>query len=127
MKIFHFKKSIFLGLALFYNFTLIQANVKNPSFEKDKISGERQIVQKLSNWEITSGNVELITSKVFPSAEGNLVLDLNGDQPGSIKQTIKGLNKGVNYVFKLPMQIRSQEPAGPKVWQPLTYSSMEKR
>jgi hypothetical protein len=100
MKITLFKKSTLLGLALLFNFLLVQANIKNPSFEKAKISGERQVVQKLSNWEITNGNVELITGKVFPSAEGNLVLDLNGDQPGSIKQTIKGLNKGANYTFK---------------------------
>jgi type 1 glutamine amidotransferase len=100
MKITQLKKSLLLGIVLLYNLTSTQANIKNPSFEKDKINSERQIVQKLGNWEITSGNVELITSKVFPSADGGQVLDLNGDQPGSIIQTIKGLDKSANYTLK---------------------------
>lgn len=100
MKITPLQKPILLGLALLYNLTFVLADVKNPSFEKDKIAGEKQIVQKLSNWEIISGNVELITSNVFSAAKGNQVLDLNGDQPGSIKQTIKGLKKDTNYTLK---------------------------
>lgn len=91
---------MFIGIALLYNLTFAQAQIKNASFEKDEISGDRQIIQKLGNWEITKGNLELITSKVFSASDRGQVLDLNGDQPGGIKQTIKGLKKNTDYTLK---------------------------
>ena len=79
---------------------LLQAQVKNASFERDIIKVERQIVKRLKAWKVSSGNVELITSKIFPAAQGQQVLDLNGDQAGSIIQTIKGLQKNSDYTLK---------------------------
>lgn len=79
---------------------LVQAQIKNASFEGNKIKAEKQIVKRLKAWKVKSGNVELITNEVFPAAQGKQVLDLNGDQAGSIAQTIKGLKKNSNYTLK---------------------------
>lgn len=94
------KKSVFTILILCYNVIIGQSQLKNASFEKDIIAVERQIVNKLKSWKVTSGNVELIRNKVFAASQGNQVLDLNGNQPGSIKQTIKGLKKNTDYTLK---------------------------
>lgn len=100
MNSYLFKKVVIIVLIFFCNVIIVKAQVKNASFEKNNVTSERQIVKKLKGWKIISGNVELITSTVFPASEGNQVLDLNGNQPGSIKQTIKGLKKNSDYTLK---------------------------
>ena len=95
-----YKKFVIIASILCCNVLTIKAQLKNASFEKDQVTGERQIVNKLRGWTISSGNVELITSKVFSAVEGNQVLDLNGNQAGSIVQTIKGLEKSADYTLK---------------------------
>ena len=100
MKNNFYKKFVIIASILCCNVLTIKAQLKNASFEKDQVTGERQIVNKLRGWTISSGNVELITSKVFSAVEGNQVLDLNGNQAGSIVQTIKGLEKSADYTLK---------------------------
>ncbi|MCK0157292.1 ThuA domain-containing protein [Cellulophaga sp. F20128] len=95
-----FKKLFLIALFLCCNILVLQAQIKNASFEKDKVTGENEVVKKLNGWTITRGNVELITNNVFSAVEGNQVLDLNGSEPGSIKQTIKGLQKSTDYTLK---------------------------
>jgi len=94
------KMIVAVMLVLLCKVTILNAQIKNFSFENDKIDSERQIINKLNGWKVIEGNVELITSQVFPAVEGNQVLDLNGDQPGSISQTIKGLKKNSDYTLK---------------------------
>lgn len=93
----HFLSSIFFCLA---SIIFSQAQIKNASFEKDNITVERQVVKRVNGWKVSSGNVELITNEIFPAAQGKQVLDLNGDQAGSIMQTIKGLKKNSDYTLK---------------------------
>lgn len=95
----YLKKNVLVLLAVAHS-ALLNAQVVNPSFEEDKITDSSKVVQKLKGWKVVSGNVELITDKVFAASEGNQVLGLNGDQPGSIKQTIKGLKKNFDYTLK---------------------------
>ena len=89
-----------MTLILAGNYLMLQAQLKNASFEDQQVQGERLVVNKLKGWNIGSGNVEVVTSEVFPVPHGNQALDLNGDQPGSIVQTIKGLNKNSDYTLK---------------------------
>ncbi len=100
MIVIYYKKLIVFNLILLCNIALMQAQIKNASFEKKTIDTERQIVKKLNGWKISKGNVELISSTVFSAAKGKQVLDLNGDQPGAIRQTIKGLKKHCFYTLK---------------------------
>lgn len=100
MNSYSFKRFVIIVLIFFCNVITASAQIKNASFEKNSVTGERQILKKLKGWSISSGNVELITSKVFSAVKGNQVLDLNGNQPGSIKQTIKGLKKSTDYTLK---------------------------
>ncbi len=100
MKTICYKKLIVLNLILLSNTIFTQAQIKNASFEKKVIKSERQIVKKLNGWKVSRGNVELITGSVFSAANGNQVLDLNGNQPGAIQQTIKGLKKNSDYTLK---------------------------
>ena len=93
-------RRILMTLILCSNILMLQAQLKNASFEDQQIQGERMVVNKLKGWKIGSGNVEVITSKVFQVPHGNQVLDLNGDQPGSIVQSIKGLKKSGDYTLK---------------------------
>ena len=79
---------------------MLKAQIKNASFEENKVSGERQIVKKLKGWSVASCSVELITTHVFSAAEGNQVLDLNGNEPGRIGQTVKGLKRNTDYTLK---------------------------
>lgn len=82
------------------NGAFLNAQITNPSFEKNKVVDSSKIVQKLKGWKVTKGNVELITNHVFAAADGNQTLDLNGDRPGAIKQTVKGLKKNREYTLK---------------------------
>ena len=100
MKNNFYKKFIIIASILCCNASIVKAQIKNASFEKDQITGTSEIVKKLKGWNISSGNVEIITSNVFSAVEGNQVLDLNGNQPGSIEQTIKGLEKSADYTLK---------------------------
>lgn len=93
-------KIFFLSLLIMASGTQLRTQVVNPSFEKDKVVDSSKIVQKLKGWKVTKGNVELISDKVFAASAGNQTLDLNGDQPGAIKQTIKGLKKNREYTLK---------------------------
>ena len=87
-------------ILIFANSNLLNAQIKNPSFESNKILNTSKKLQKLKGWKITKGNIKLISQNVFAAANGNQVLDLNGDQPGAIKQTIKGLKKNTAYTLK---------------------------
>ncbi len=89
-----------LFILLLLNSLLPPTQVRNASFEMDVVAGQSQIVSKLSGWQVTTGNVEIITNKVFAASEGAKVLDLNGDQPGGIQQTLKGLKKNTDYTLK---------------------------
>ena len=100
MKYYFYKKFVIIVSILCYNVIIVKAQIKNPSFENYPIAGERQIVKKLKGWTISNGNVELIASNVFSAVDGNQVLDLNGDQPGHILQTIRGLQKSTDYTLK---------------------------
>ena len=91
----------------------LQAQVKNASFENNDIDAERQIVKRLKAWKISSGNVELITNAVFPAVRGKQVLDLNGDQAGSIMQTIKGLKKNSDYTLKFEYADQKERKRNP--------------
>lgn len=87
-------------LLLMTTVVLLPAQVNNPSFEKDKISSDSKVVQQLSGWQITKGNVEIVSRNKFAASDGGQSLDLNGDRPGGIKQTIKGLKKNTDYTLK---------------------------
>lgn len=100
MNSYSFKRFVIIVLIFFCNVITANAQIKNASFEKNNIKGERQIVKKLKGWIVNTGNVELITKNVFPTVEGNQVLDLNGSQPGSIRQTLIGLKKSTDYTLK---------------------------
>ena len=100
MKNYFFKKFVITASILCFSIISVEAQIKNPSFEKDQIAGESLVVNKLKDWTIGTGNVELITSNVFSAVEGNQVLDLNGNQPGRIAQTVKGLEKSTDYTLK---------------------------
>lgn len=74
---------------------------QNASFEAGASTTGRTVVSTLSGWEITQGNVELITDQVFNAADGRFSLDLNGDQPGAIRQTLNGLKPNHDYTLQL--------------------------
>jgi len=95
-----YKQIYFFLLLSIMQIGCLNAQIKNSSFEQDKTADSSKVVQKLKGWKITKGNVELITQNVFVAANGNQVLDLNGDQPGSIQQIIKGLKKNTYYTLK---------------------------
>jgi len=99
MKKNNFNNNIII-LFFLINGALLNAQIKNASFEDDKGIVENKVLQKLKSWKVTKGNVELITSSVYTAANGNQVLDLNGDEPGAIQQTIKGLKKNTDYTLK---------------------------
>lgn len=84
----------------FASVVLLSAQIENASFENNISQVERQVVKNLNGWEIIGGNVELISTDVFQAADGNFVLDLNGDQPGSIKQVVSGLKRDHHYHLK---------------------------
>ncbi|NND32851.1 MAG: hypothetical protein HKN76_09690, partial [Saprospiraceae bacterium] len=94
------RRYLLMILILCSNAVALLAQIENASFESEAIDGERQIVTKLDGWEITKGNIEIISSSVFAAVEGKQVLDLNGDQPGSIKQTVRGLENNEDYTLK---------------------------
>lgn len=75
-----------------------QGTISNASFEQSTNEG---ITTNLTGWEVVSGNVELLASPDLSPAHGNYVLDLNGDQPGAIRQTITGLKPSHDYTLRL--------------------------
>lgn len=83
---------------------------QNASFEAGASTTDRTVVSTLSGWEITQGNVELIARSVFEAAQGNYALDLNGDQPGAIRQTVDGLKP--NHPYTLRMAYADQPERG---------------
>ncbi len=100
MNIFCHKNINTLFFFLACNVIFGQNLLKNGAFENKKIKSESKIVKKLNGWKVTNGNVEFISNTIFSSTDKNLVLDLNGNQPGAISQTIKGLKKNSNYTLK---------------------------
>jgi quinoprotein glucose dehydrogenase len=75
--------------------------ITNPSFEAEPRIAARSITSSLAGWEVTNGNVELIARGELASASGNYVLDLNGDRPGAIRQTVGGLKPDHAYTLRL--------------------------
>ena len=75
--------------------------LKNASFESNPQAHARTVTSTLPDWEVTSGNVKLHASSALPSADGHYSLDLNGDRPGAIRQTITDLKPGSDYTLRL--------------------------
>ncbi|MDB4575704.1 PKD domain-containing protein [bacterium] len=64
---------------------------ENGSFELDVLPGSNLVTNELTSWSVTSGNVELLSNSVYAAPEGSQTLDLNGTQPGSIRQFAIGM------------------------------------
>ncbi|GAB5561280.1 MAG: hypothetical protein SynsKO_29270 [Synoicihabitans sp.] len=73
----------------------------NASFEQPIDGSPGGITTPLTGWEVVSGNVEVIAAPAVTPAHGNHVLDLNGDRPGTIRQTIAGLKPDADYTLRL--------------------------
>jgi hypothetical protein len=86
------------------------ASISNGSFELDPIGGSRLVTSTLTDWLVTTGNVELLDSSVFLPPAGNQSLDLNGDQTGSIEQVVTGLNPNSLYTLYVSYADQSGAP-----------------
>lgn len=92
-------KRFLVCFVLFSVVSALTADLKNASFEDDIVES-RAVVSKLSGWKILAGNVELHRSETLSTVSGAQVLDLNGDQPGAIEQTVQGLKPNADYNLK---------------------------
>ena len=107
---------LFLGLA----FSLAAgsagaATVQNGGFESPgTFSGSFQTINagsaSLTGWSIDSGSIDLINT-YWQSGSGNYSLDLNGNAPASISQTITDLTIGQQY--RLSFLLAGNPDGGP--------------
>jgi type 1 glutamine amidotransferase len=93
----------FAVLAALTVLPIFAAPVQNASFEHDILTG----------WQVTQGNVERIAADDVKAAEGQYALDLNGDQPGAIAQTVRGLKPHHDYTLRFAyadQKVRANQP-----------------
>jgi hypothetical protein len=74
------------------------SGIGNGSFELDTVAA-KLVTTSLTDWSVTSGNVELLPASVYVPPLGNQSLDLNGTQPGTIRQVVTGLNPNALYTL----------------------------
>ncbi|MDB4327486.1 DUF642 domain-containing protein, partial [bacterium] len=86
-----------------WNITNAGINLLNGGFESPIVTNNGGKYQYYSGAEIPSwqidGNVDLITSLIWPAPEGNQQLDLNGTAPGSITQSVTNLVANGSYIL----------------------------
>jgi hypothetical protein len=70
--------------------------IANGGFDQTSPSGSYQTVSSLPGWTV-SGDIDLIGS-YWSSQAGGRSIDLNGNGPGGISQTITGLTPGTTYI-----------------------------
>lgn len=68
--------------------------------------------QTFGGWTVTGGNVDLI-STYWTAEDGNQSVDMNGLEPGTISQTVNGLNVGQQY--QLSFWMAGNTAGGPNV------------
>lgn len=91
--------------------------LENPSFE---VNGPDEIgrgTTEVQGWRVESGNVDIIegihasapdgTGRLALPSEGNVMLDLAGDRPAVISQTLRGLNPGKMYRLSFYYEINN--------------------
>ncbi|MDB4384800.1 DUF1080 domain-containing protein [Opitutaceae bacterium] len=88
--------------------------IANASFEYPPAKTETTITT-LAGWDVTSGNVQLVADEALRAGHGHHVLDLNGDQPGSIRQTIHDLKPDFPYALRLAYADQKQRGNKPVI------------
>ena len=98
----------------------------NASFEADAPTADRTVLSTLTGWEVTRGNVELVASSEFEAANGNYALDLNGDQPGAIRQTVGDLKPDHPYTLRIAYADQKQRGNNPVIVTTEVWSNGER-
>ena len=79
------------------------ATVANGGFEAPgTFSGAFEAFASLDGWSVDAGSVDLINTYWNPS-EGAYSVDLSGNSPATISQTISGLTSGAKYLLSFDM------------------------
>jgi hypothetical protein len=81
--------------------TVTATEFANPSFESPVIATPYENeATSVGAWQVTAGDVDLVSAPTYPVHDGNQALDLNGNVPGQIQQTFTvypGLHYSVRY------------------------------
>lgn len=91
--------------------------IVNGSFEQPAIGGSFQNFGTgstgITGWTVTAGNVDLVHGSYYPASLGDQSIDLNGQEPGAIAQTL-ATTIGVPVTIRFDMGANPENP-GPDI------------